>query len=94
MVCEDIFGDCRCYAYTDEKEQFCARRRGLNIIPCSSTCCHGGCPDDGSKQPYRYIDRPEKSISQVVDARILFFVIVFVVILFFRNLKVTPVRRI
>ena len=58
MVCREIFGDCRCYAYKGENEQFCAKRWGVNILPCSSDCCVGGCPDDGSRQPYRFIDRP------------------------------------
>lgn len=96
MVCREIFGDCRCYAYKGEDEQFCAKRWGVNILPCSSDCCIGGCPDDGSRQPYRFIDRPEISFVNL-DKRALFFIwliITLVTIYFFTDLKITRVRKI
>ncbi len=56
MVCEDIYGECRCYAYTDTPTiQFCGKRRGPHVIPCSVECCVGGCSEP---HPYRIIDRP------------------------------------
>ena len=96
MVCRDIFGDCRCYAYKGENEQFCAKRQGLNYVRCSADCCVGGCPDDGSRQPYLFIDRPEVPITKM-DKTSLFFIWLFVTIMsitMFRNLKITRVRNI
>lgn len=96
MVCREIFGDCRCYAYKGESEQFCAKRHGINILPCSSDCCMGGCPDDGSRQPYRFIDRPEMSFTNL-GKRVLFYIWLIVTamtILFFTDLKITSVRKI
>ena len=95
MVCRDIFGDCRCYAYKDDKEQFCAKRQGPNYVQCSTDCCMGGCPDDGSRQPYRFIDRPAVPIN-ALNKTSLFFIWLFVTIMsiaIFRNLKITRVRK-
>ena len=61
MVCPNIYGECRCYTYKGEQEQFCAKRRGLNVIPCASECCVGGCVDDESRPAYRIIERPVSS---------------------------------
>ena len=97
MVCREIFGDCRCYAYKGEDEQFCAKRWGVNILPCSSDCCIGGCPDDGSRQPYRFIDRPKMSFTNLGKKRALFYIwliVTILTILFFTDLKISSVRKI
>ena len=94
MVC-DVIEPCRCYAYKDEKEQWCGVRKGHRVLPCPGDCCAGGCPDDGSRQPFRYIDRP--SFIVVNDKTFMFVVWLFVTIAaiyFFRNLKVMRVRKI
>ena len=94
MVC-DVIEPCRCYAYKDEKEQWCGVRKGLRVLPCPGDCCAGGCPDDGSRQPFRYIDRP--IFITINDKTFLLVVWLFVTIAtiyFFRNLKVTRVRKI
>ena len=92
MVC-NVIEECRCFAYTGEKEQFCGVRKGPDILPCPTACCAGGCPDDGSRQPFRYIDRR----SEIVDTNPIFFIwliVTVVIIFFFRNLKSTGVRKI
>ena len=60
MVC-NVIEECRCYAYKGETEQFCGVRKGPNVLPCPKDCCSGGCPINGSRQPFRFIDRPRKS---------------------------------
>ena len=88
MVC-NVIEECRCYAYTGEMEQWCGVRKGPNVLPCPSDCCAGGCPDDGSRQPFRYIDPPVDVPS--TDKRGLFLIWLIVTILtvvIFRNLKI------
>ena len=95
MVC-DVIEPCRCYAYKDEKEQWCGVRKGLRVLPCPADCCAGGCPDDRSRQPFRYIDRPAVPIN-ALNKTSLFFIWLFVTIMsiaIFRNLKITRVRKI
>lgn len=88
MVC-NVIEECRCYAYTGEVEQWCGVRKGPNVLPCPTDCCAGGCPDDGSRQPFRYIDPPIH--VPVKDKRGLFLIwliVTVVTILIFRNLKI------
>lgn len=94
MVC-DVIEPCRCYAYTGEKEQWCGVRKGLHVLPCPSDCCAGGCPDDGSRHPFRFIEKP--NFVNLANKRFVFMLWLFVTIAtiyFFRNLKVTQVRKI
>lgn len=94
MVC-NVIDECRCYAYTGEKEQWCGVRKGPRVLPCPSDCCAGGCPDDGSRQPFRFIEKPE--FVDLANKKFVFLIWLFVTvatIYFFRNLKVTQVRKI
>jgi len=69
MVC-NVIEECRCYAYSDVRDpketQFCGVRKGPNVDPCPADCCHGGCPGDFPKEPFRIIDRPRLDIKTVV----------------------------
>jgi hypothetical protein len=77
MVCEDIYGECRCYAYSDSpKTQFCGKRRGPNIIPCSPECCVGGCE---GPHPYRIVPRPPIR-DMYIDSNMPLLIIWFVVV--------------
>jgi|TARA_B110000967_G_C18514883_1_gene378173 hypothetical protein len=94
MVC-NVIEECRCYSYTGEKEQFCGVRKGPYVLPCPTDCCAGGCPDDGSRQPFRFIDKPD--FVALNNRRFVFLIWLFVTIMsiyYFRNLKITPVRKI
>ena len=94
MVC-NVIEECRCYSYTGDKEQWCGVRKGPKVLPCPSDCCAGGCPDDGSRQPFRYIDRPEFiTVSNKMFVFLLWAIVTVVTIYFFRSLKITPVRKI
>lgn len=55
MVC-NVIDECRCYAYDDDRKQFCGVRRGPYVIPCPPDCCAGGC---SGKIPFRIIPRPK-----------------------------------
>ena len=61
MVC-NVIEECRCFAYSDvsdpKRVQFCGVRKGPRILPCPTDCCHGGCPGDFPKEPFRIINRP------------------------------------
>ena len=95
MVC-NVIEECRCYAYKGETEQFCGVRKGPNVLPCPKDCCSGGCPINGSRQPFRFIDRPPKSsmlTSRTANTLILTAITVLVVLLYI-DLKVSRVRKI
>ena len=71
-------------------------RKGVNVLPCPEDCCAGGCPTNGSRQPFRFIDRPEKK-SILTKQRVgLLILTIFTVlaILLYIDLKVTRVRKI
>lgn len=92
MVC-DVIENCRCYAYKGEVGQFCGVRKGPKVLPCPSDCCAGGCPDDGSREPFRYIDRPPPPTPG--NRRIVFLIWLIVTagtIYYFRNLKIKQLR--
>jgi hypothetical protein len=94
MVC-DVIENCRCYAFKGSKEQFCAVRKGPSVLPCPTDCCAGGCPDDGSREPFRYIDRPDYfAIDKRFFMFILWLIVTVATIFFFRNLKIKQVRKI
>jgi len=94
MVC-NVIEECRCYSYTGEKEQFCGARKGPNVLPCPSDCCAGGCPDDGSRQPFRYIDRPPfVTLGNRGFVFLLWLIVTMSIIYFFRHLKSKQVRNI
>jgi len=94
MVC-DVIENCRCYAYKGSKEQFCAVRKGPSVLPCPTDCCAGGCPDDGSREPFRYIDRPtEPPPDNRIFMFLLWLIVTIATIFFFRNLKIKQVRKI
>ena len=95
MVC-DVIEECRCYAYTGKTEQWCGVRKGPFVLPCPADCCAGGCPDDGSRQPFRYIDPPQKNTEMHprVYLFILWLFVTMATIYFFRNLKIKQVRKI
>ena len=95
MVC-DVIEECRCFAYKGETKQFCGVRKGPRVLPCPKDCCAGGCPEDGSRQPFRFIDRPQSSsfvTRQTVFSFILTTITALLVLLYI-DLKVTRVRKI
>ena len=94
MVC-NVIEECRCYAYKGSKEQWCGVRKGPNILPCPKDCCAGGCPDDGSRQPFRYLDRPKfVSLNNQKFLFLLWLIVTAATIYFFRDLKIKQVRKI
>ena len=95
MVC-NIIDECRCYSYKGERNQFCGVRKGPDVLPCPADCCFGGCPDDGSRSPFRYIDRPAEPIIVERTDPIALIVILIVVLLglLYIDLKVRGVRKI
>ena len=94
MVC-NVIEECRCYAYTGDKEHWCGVRKGPRVLPCPGDCCAGGCPDDGSREPFRYIDRPEViTLENKRFVFIIWLIVTIVTIYFFRNLKIKQVRKI
>jgi hypothetical protein len=95
MVC-NVIDECRCYAYKGEKRQFCGVRRGSNVMPCPEDCCFGGCPDDNSRPPFRYIERPDVN-SKFSRFEVNLLILVAITVLFFLlyiDLKITRVRKI
>ena len=95
MVC-NVIEECRCFAYKGETEQFCGVRKGPRVLPCPGDCCAGGCPTNGSSQPFRFIKRPQRSstiTSQTAKALILVAITSLFVLLYI-DLKVTRVRKI
>ena len=96
MVCR-VIDECRCYAYKGETNQFCGTRQGPNVVPCPDDCCFGGCPDDGSRHPFRYIDRPVQpnvltSLKPVETQFMIVLCIVVLISLFLLDLKISSVR--
>jgi|TARA_B100001142_G_scaffold93200_1_gene94918 hypothetical protein len=96
MVCS-LIDECRCYSYEDDKKQFCGVRRGPDVLPCDEDCCFGGCPDDGSRVPFRIIKRPEKKgpIEKFDKVEISVFMLVLIVVLLgllYIDLKIKFVR--
>ena len=96
MVC-NVIENCRCFAYKGDIKQFCGVRKGPNILPCSNDCCNGGgCPENGTTQPYRFIDRPKQPVKikpKVVETFILSTIVVLFVLLYI-DLKIGRVRKI
>ena len=95
MVC-NVIEECRCYAYKGVTEQFCGVRKGPRVLPCPGDCCAGGCPENGSRQPFRFIDRPPKPsmlTPQTAQALILIAITVLIVLLYI-DLKISGVRKI
>ena len=94
MVC-NVIEPCRCYAYKGSNEQWCGVRKGPNVLPCPKDCCAGGCPDDGSRQPFRYLDPPKfVSLNNKKFLFLLWLIITIATIYFFRDLKIKQVRKI
>lgn len=95
MVC-NVIEECRCYAYKGETKQFCGVRKGVNVLPCPEDCCAGGCPTNGSRQPFRFIDRPEKKsiLTKQRVGLLILTIITILAILLYTDLKVTRVRKI
>ena len=98
MVCS-LIDECRCYAYEDEQKQFCGARHGPVVEPCEEDCCFGGCPDDGSRQPFRIIRRPKKvGVAEKFDqVGISVLILVLITVLFgllYIDLKSRAVRKI
>lgn len=96
MVCR-IIDECRCFAYEGETKQFCGKRRGPHITPCQEDCCFGGCPDDGTRMPFRIIKHPEGgSVVEKLDrVDVSIFILASIVVLFgllYIDLKVRQVR--
>jgi hypothetical protein len=85
MVCPNIYGECRCYTYKGDTEQFCAKRRGPHVVSCDPECCVGGCVDDGSRPAYRVIERP------VVQGSVVYMWILLILGVII-SLKITFVR--
>lgn len=79
MVC-NVIDECRCYAFRGEQTQFCGVRRGQDVLLCPSECCHGGgCVNDGSRPPFRYIDRPKLS-TKLGKVNILIIISIVVIL--------------
>ena len=98
MVCR-VIDECRCYAYKGETNQFCGTRRGPDVVHCPKDCCFGGCPDDGSRQPFGFIDRPTQrnvleNLKPVEVSISILLCIVVLLGLFHLDLKITSVRKI
>ena len=95
MVC-NIIDECRCYSYKGERNQFCGVRKGPDVLPCPADCCFGGCPDDGSRSPFRYIDRPAEPIivERIYPIALIVILIVVLLGLLYIDLKVRGVRKI
>jgi hypothetical protein len=92
MVC-NVIENCRCYAYRGSDKQFCATHRGPKILKCPEDCCAGGCPDDGSRPPYRYIPRPKKiRMNKKTGPLFIWVIITIMTILFFTDLKTRRLR--
>ena len=96
MVCR-VIDECRCYAYKGETNQFCGSRQGANVKHCPKDCCFGGCPDDGSRQPFRFIDRPVQpnmieNLTPVQVSVSIFICFLVLIGLFYLDLKITSVR--
>jgi len=95
MVC-NVIEECRCYAYKGETKQFCGVRKGVNVLPCPKDCCAGGCPTNGSRQPFRFIDKPRESTvmtPKTANALIVIAITVLLVLLYI-DLKINRVRKI
>ena len=95
MVC-NVIEECRCYAYKGEKRQFCGVRKGPNVVPCPEDCCFGGCPDDGSRPPFGYVERPNLKF-QFSRFQVNLLILVAIAVLFgllYIDLKITGVRKI
>lgn len=54
-----VIDECRCFQLKGNSGQFCAVRRGDRVIQCPEECCFGGCVEDGSRPPFRYIGVPD-----------------------------------
>jgi len=95
MVC-NVIDECRCYVYEGETKQFCGVRRGPKVLPCPEDCCYGGCPDDGSRPPFRIIERPPKPLLlKPRDVSVLLLIAITVLfVLLYIDLKIMGVRKI
>lgn len=94
MVC-NVIENCRCYSYEGEDEQWCGVRKGPDVLPCPTDCCAGGCPDYGTREPFRYILKPKPPIMENRTALFIIWLIVTIfTIYYFRSLKIKSVRRI
>ena len=95
MIC-DVIEECRCYAYKGEIKQFCGVRKGPNVLPCPEDCCFGGCPEDGSRQPFRFIDRPTKRsrVTPKVANTLILVAITVLIVLLYIDLKISRVRKV
>ena len=72
---------------------------GPDVVHCPKDCCFGGCPDDGSRQPFRFIDRPTQrnvleNLKPVEVSMSILLCIVVLIGLFHLDLKITSVRKI
>jgi hypothetical protein len=95
MVC-NVIEECRCYAYKGEIKQFCGVRKGPRVLPCPTDCCSGSCPEDGSRQPFRFIDRPPKRnrITPKVANTLILVAIAVLIVLLYIDLKISRVRKV
>lgn len=96
MVC-NVIDECRCYAFKGDNKQFCGVRKGPDVLLCPPECCHGGCTDDGSRPPFRYIDRPNIESKLVKLGSVNVLVIISIIVLLYLlvmniNLKSKRVR--
>ena len=95
MVC-NVIDECRCFQYKGSSDQFCGVRRGRNVLPCPEDCCFGGCPDDGSREPFAIIDNPEKTrVSTPFQVNLYILTAISILcLLLYIDLKVSRVRKI
>lgn len=83
MVC-NVIENCRCFAYRGNRKQFCGVRKGPRVLPCPEDCCFGGCPDDGSRQPFRILDPPPliEEIDPTTVTTLIVIAILFIILLY------------
>lgn len=94
MVC-NVIDECRCYQYKDSYKQFCGVRRSKNVLPCHKSCCAGGCPTDGSRQPFRIINRVKsnRQIMSTTNTKLIMVILIcLLLLLFYMDLKIKHVR--
>ena len=86
--CDEIFGECRCYADVGTSnplaQQRCGIRKNGYIIPCKSGCCDGGCPGQCKnvrpRQPYAFAYiKPNIRLDNVFKYIILLAIILTIV---------------
>ena len=104
MVC-NVIEECRCYAYADvfnpRAIQICGVRKGPKVLNCPAECCAGGCPGQDpnaeQREPFRIIEDPAIDAPKTwskAPAFIMLLAMSITFLLYRRDLKINPVRKI